>query len=261
MARARNLKPSLFKNELLGVADPLLTILFQSLWCLADKAGRLEDRPLRIKAETFPYREGIDVNVLLTELQRLGFICRYNAGGMSLIQVLNFCKHQNPHKTERESELPEMPLESKGCSITDKYTLNNGSRPADSLLPLTDSLKPLTDSSLAPDKSGADKSPGKTSLSKSDLMARGVDEQVAIDFLELRKRKKAPLTNTAFQGLQREAEKAGVSISEALATCAARGWTGLNAEWLTKQAPAQPSRHSGFSQRDYQAGVRDDGKF
>lgn len=146
MARARNLKPSLFKNELLGVADPLLTILFESLWCLADRAGRLEDRPLRIKAETFPYREGIDVNVLLTELARLGFICRYKVGETGIIQIINFEKHQNPHKTEKNSELPEMPLDSVACGLAVKDTLNNGSRPADSLLPLTDSLLPLTDS-------------------------------------------------------------------------------------------------------------------
>lgn len=140
MARARNIKPGLFKNELLGVADPLLTILFQSLWCLADKAGRLEDRPLRIKAETFPYRENLDVNGYLTELERLGFIHRYVVEQMALIQVINFEKHQNPHKTEKDSELPEYSMKSDSCSITVKQPLNNGSRPADSLIP--DSLIP-----------------------------------------------------------------------------------------------------------------------
>ena len=107
MARARNIKPSLFKNEVLGVADPLLTILFTSLWCLADKRGRLEDRPLRIKAETFPYREGIDINGYLTELSRLEFIHRYVVDGLAIIQIINFEKHQNPHHTEKESELQD----------------------------------------------------------------------------------------------------------------------------------------------------------
>lgn len=140
MARARNIKPGLFKNELLGVADPLLTPLFVGLWCLADREGRLEDRPMRIKAELFPYREGLDVNGYLTELERLGFICRYTVGGEALIQVLNFLKHQNPHKTEKKSDLPEMPLKSVGCRLTVIAPVNNGSRPADSLIP--DSLIP-----------------------------------------------------------------------------------------------------------------------
>lgn len=142
MARARNIKPSIFKNELLGVADPLLTLLFESLWCLADRDGKLEDRPLRIKAETFPYREQLDVNVYLTELERLEFICRYSVDGVGIIQVNNFLKHQNPHKTEKNSELPNKPFKSDSCTLTVIAPLNNGSRPADSLLLIPDSLIP-----------------------------------------------------------------------------------------------------------------------
>lgn len=144
MARARNIKPSLFKNEVLGVADPMLTILFESLWCLADRDGRLEDRPLRIKAETFPYREGIDINGYLTELQRLEFIDRYVVDGIAIIQVVNFLKHQNPHKTEKDSELPEKPINSDSCHLTVKDTLNNGTCRADSLLLIPDSLNHIT---------------------------------------------------------------------------------------------------------------------
>lgn len=142
MARARNVKPSLFKNELLGVADPMLTILFISLWCLADKKGRLEDRPLRIKAETFPYRDSIDINGYLTELQRLGFIHRYQSNEVSVIQIVNFEKHQNPHHTEKDSELPEYDENSSTYILTVKEQLNNVTAPADSLLLITDSLKP-----------------------------------------------------------------------------------------------------------------------
>jgi hypothetical protein len=120
MARARNIKPSFFKNELLGQADPLLGMLFISLWTLADKAGRLEDRPLRIKAETFPYRDGIDINGYLTELVALGFIDRYEANGLKIIEVVNFTKHQTPHSTEKASELPCKP-------VFEPITLNNGS--------------------------------------------------------------------------------------------------------------------------------------
>jgi len=102
MARSRNIKPGLFKNEILGVEDPLLTILFCGLWCLADKRGRFEDRPLRIKGEIFTYRENIDINQHLADLVRLGFIHRYSVDDKRVIQVINFDKHQNPHHTEKE---------------------------------------------------------------------------------------------------------------------------------------------------------------
>jgi hypothetical protein len=108
MARARNIKPGLFKNEVLGVADPLYTLLFEGLWLLADRAGRLEDRPLRIKAEVFPYRDGIDMTSMLDWLQRSGFVLRYRVAGSAYIQILSFEKHQNPHKNEPESVIPSM---------------------------------------------------------------------------------------------------------------------------------------------------------
>lgn len=141
MARARNIKPAFFKNEILGVADPLLSLLFASLWTLADRQGRLEDRPLRIKAETFPYREIPDFNGYLTQLEQHGFIERYKVGDLAIIQVVHFRKHQAPHNTEKASELPEKPMD---MPITVKQPLldvkiTQAKRP-DSLIP--DSLIP-----------------------------------------------------------------------------------------------------------------------
>ena len=49
--RARNLKPGFFQNEYLADLPPLARILFCGLWCSADRNGRLEYRPKKIKAE------------------------------------------------------------------------------------------------------------------------------------------------------------------------------------------------------------------
>jgi hypothetical protein len=152
MARARNIKPSFFKNELLGQADPLLGMLFISLWTLADKAGRLEDRPLRIKAETFPYRDGIDINSYLTELVSLGFIDRYEANGLKIIEVVNFTKHQTPHSTEKVSELPCKP-------VPEPITLNNESASVNGHINVLNPDSSNTDSPLLnPDVTAAEKS-------------------------------------------------------------------------------------------------------
>lgn len=135
MARARNLKPGLLKNEILGVADPLYTLLFEGLWILADREGRLEDRPLRIKAEVFPYREGINADAMLTWLADAGFILRYEANGSRYIQVVEFAKHQNPHKDEKKSEIPAPNLH--GARRVQEPSLHE-TYPADSLF--SDSL-------------------------------------------------------------------------------------------------------------------------
>lgn len=144
MARARNIKPALFKNEVLGVADPMLTLLFEGLWLLADREGRLEDRPLRIKGEIFPYRDGINVEDLLSWLEQNGFIDRYTNDGHAYIQVLNFKKHQNPHKNEAPSEIPEKTICCTDSVKIEKSTDKIGIAPADSLIP--DSLNLIPDS-------------------------------------------------------------------------------------------------------------------
>ena len=140
MARSRNIKPGLFKNEVLGVADPLCTLAFQGLWLLADREGRLEDRPLRIKAETFPYRDGIDIDVILDWLHAESFIVRYTAAEKRYIQVLNFGKHQNPHKNETASEIPAPDSIDAAPEIIGTTPEKIGSTRADSLLLIPDSL-------------------------------------------------------------------------------------------------------------------------
>ncbi len=49
--RARGIKPAFFKNEELAELGTVAQLLFIGLWCLADREGRLEDRPKRIGAE------------------------------------------------------------------------------------------------------------------------------------------------------------------------------------------------------------------
>lgn len=100
------MKPGLFKNEVLGEADPVLTILFEGLWCMADREGRLEDRPARIRADILPYRFSVDIEASLDWLQRHLFIDRYEVDGVKIIQILEFKKHQKPHKNESPSTLP-----------------------------------------------------------------------------------------------------------------------------------------------------------
>lgn len=65
-----------------------------------------------------------------------------------------------------------------------------------------------------------------------------VDDQVIKDFSILRKQKKAPVTESAVNGLRREAGIAGIDLQTALIACCQNGWQGFKAEWYQKaQAP------------------------
>lgn len=105
MSRARNIKPSFFTNDLLAECEPLARLLFAGLWTIADREGRLEDRPKKIKAELLPY-DNCEPESLLSQLEKHGFITRYVVGEFKYIQILNFVKHQNPHVKEASSTIP-----------------------------------------------------------------------------------------------------------------------------------------------------------
>lgn len=106
MARSRNIKPAIMDNEELAELPFEARLLFIYLWMLADREGRLEDRPKRIAAQALPYDRDVDVINTLTLLQRSGFIERYEAQGSRYIQITGFTKHQVPHHKEAASEIP-----------------------------------------------------------------------------------------------------------------------------------------------------------
>jgi hypothetical protein len=107
MARSRNIKPGFFTNADLAECQPLARILFAGLWTIADKAGRLRDRPKQLKGELLPY-DDCEVDALLNELASGDepFIHRYEAQGVAYIQIATWDKHQSPHHTERDSVIP-----------------------------------------------------------------------------------------------------------------------------------------------------------
>ena len=125
MARARTIKPGFFKNEDLCALPFAARLLFAGLWTIADRDGRLEDRPKRIKAEVFPY-DDLDCEDLLCILQSADFIQRYESvDGLRYISIPSWKKHQNPHKNETVSIIPSITL-----SIGDADTSNVRSAPA-----------------------------------------------------------------------------------------------------------------------------------
>ena len=148
MARSRNIKPGFYKNEDLAECSIWARFIFPGLWMLADRDGRLEDRPKRIKAELLAF-DSQDVDPLLNELQGRGFLVRYRNSDGSFIQISKFSSHQNPHYSEKASTIkpPELPetsgheggktpgfVQEKPESAT---PIKRGSQPPDSLIPET----------------------------------------------------------------------------------------------------------------------------
>ena len=90
-------------------------------------------------------------------------------------------------------------------------------------------------------------------------MPEGVQLNVWNDFLELRKAKRAPLSNTALAAIDREAAQAGWSINDALAECAARGWQSFKADWVKEKRNGKATSTSSPDRRSSLARAIDEG--
>ena len=138
MARSRNIKPAFFQNEKLAELKPINRLAFIALWTVCDFKGCLEYRPKRLKVQLLPY-DDCNIQEIINNLIDSGFIQIYSVEDQDYIKILNFEKHQNPHKNEKEagSDIPD---------IDGTRTDYIGTGRADSLLLIPDSFNPLTES-------------------------------------------------------------------------------------------------------------------
>ena len=221
MARARNIKPGFYKNEDLAECSIWARYIFPGLWMLADRDGRLEDRPKRIKGELLPF-DSQEVEPLLRELTERGFIDRYEIDGIKVIQILKFTAHQSPHFSEKPSELPEkfpesQPIEEtkfpespplkevcKRKSSRNTPSLKGGSQPPDSLNP--DSLNPE---------------------SVVDPPVEGLDTDTWKRWIDYRKQIKKPIKPVSVLAAQRELAGYGDDQAAVVERSIANGWQGL----------------------------------
>ena len=182
MARARNIKPGFFVDGDLCELDIYARMLFAGLWCLADREGRLKDKPKDIKVQILPF-DDVDVDGLLDSLHPK-FITRYEVDGQRYIQVNNFKKHQHPHKNEEGSEIP--PATDNNREITrvleklPEHSRNYSSAPADSLNLKTDSLNLKTESPLyIPPQGGGDFLPEPSADFSADCLPEPLTAETA----------------------------------------------------------------------------------
>ncbi len=154
------LSPNFFMGGDLSKLSFETRLLFEGLWLLADRSGRLEDHPMKIKAQVFPY-DDVDVDKMLDALADERpysggcFILRFSANGHKHIHICNFGRHQRPHPKEPPSEIP---------SPVDAQPGKNTARPA---VKRNGEARPDPSESLTESESGSSGSSESESESKT----------------------------------------------------------------------------------------------
>ena len=93
----------------------------------------------------------------------------------------------------------------------------------------SENISPRTSHSLEP----VNEPKKTTQKSESEILLEqfGITGQLAKDFIAHRKAKKGVINQTQLNRLQKQADKAGISICEAVEICIERNWQGFNASW------------------------------
>lgn len=98
--------------------------------------------------------------------------------------------------------------------------------------PLTKNHKPSKSKTETPSAS-----PKYSAL--NDLIEKGVNPQVAQDWLDVRKLKKSAPTKTAIDKILELFTAAGMSADEGVRVCCLNSWSGFNKKWLDNQDQAR----------------------
>lgn len=117
MARSRTIKPHFLQSMSMDKVSVGAQLTFVRLWLLADDAGRVQDYdpPASLELDLYPYQPQARPQVpgWLDELERVGCIVGYRAGGEPYLRIVNWRKHQRiSHSTP--SKRPGEPAAARG---------------------------------------------------------------------------------------------------------------------------------------------------
>ena len=228
----RYLKPGIRDSEAIDSLSAMAECLYYRLLVTVDDFGRFDARPAMIRSQCFPIKKLSDEKAaeLLSELVKNKLVIAYQVDGKPYLQV---CKWDNKPRAS-ESKFPPIPTDADNCMQT--YTDADIPR---TLLPVT-----VTVTGTGTKTETGNRKP-ETETRSARIRAAScppdVSDQVWEDFTILRKTLRAPLTETAIDGIRREAGKAGVTLEIALKTCCERGWRGYRSDWVEKQVNGTPA--------------------
>lgn len=70
---------------------------------------------------------------------------------------------------------------------------------------------------------------------RKEMVLLGFNEDLVVDWMQVRKDKKASNTKTALKGFCTQVTKTGLPINEVLKICVEKSWKGLQSDWIKKE--------------------------
>ncbi len=210
----RIIRESILTSDRVDSLDSAAEVFYRRLLSKVDDYGRFDARPSILRAALFPLRldrvREADCSRWIAACEKAGLIVLYSHDDKPYLEVqFTGWPKRTPSKYPSPDGLQTF------ANICEQMKINVGPNVVVDVVVDVD---------------------GSTSAD-AELFA-GINPQVIRDFKALRKAKKAVITQTALDGIKREADKAGYTMEQALKTCCERGWVGFKAEWVVGQGAA-----------------------
>lgn len=190
--------------------------------CVNQESGEMVCWPSHAHLSKVTGQDAKTVDAGLKRLRELGFIVdtgeRKGVTGRVVsyrlntpeIGVINTSKNG---AVEGEGNTPVFPMQSPQISV-----------------PIPPNFPINTPKNGGRNQEGTRKEPGRNQ--EVDARLRVLPPSLVSDYLKVRKAKRAgEFTETAIDGMEREAGKVGLSLEEAMRFCCEAGWQGFNANW------------------------------
>lgn len=205
-------------NQASSWAEEIIVDGIVYYWVSRNKV--LEELPLFYKTGDTVYRHFSELN----EKGLIVYLKQGKHGDKDLIRLTEKGKSWNEFKPEQNRDNSEI-----NPSLGDE--LGNKSEITRKQIRDNSEINPTNNNTNY--KNTTDHNNKKTTQKNSlALLAEfGIVDQLADDFITHRKACKAPITETALKGFQREADKAGIPLAEAITISIERNWRGFKSEW------------------------------
>jgi hypothetical protein len=105
MARIRTIKPEFFTSSDITSLTPLSRLFYVSLWCEADREGRLKWDLKTLRVRYLP-EDDCSIIDLSNELVEAGLVVIYEVDGKQYAEIPSFKSHQVINNRESQSTLP-----------------------------------------------------------------------------------------------------------------------------------------------------------
>jgi len=149
---------------------------------------------------------------------------------------INGAKGGRPSKPKKTEPNPEEPI---GLNVNPKKGVTVIVTDTDTV---SDTVK-VNDTDILLEKETKDNKPKKFNF-KSSMIDYGFKEALIIDWLKVRKDKKASNTETAFKGFVKKVESSGMDKDEVLKTCVENSWKGFDVSWLKNSINGKNKGHT-----------------